>query len=64
METILGNGGSLLLFRLGAPDAEKMAAYTRREFKARSLEDLPDHHAGARLLASGRPTRPFVRLVH
>ncbi len=60
METILGNVGSLLLFRIGAPDAEKMAAYTRPELKARSLENLPDHHAAARLLVSGRPTRPFV----
>ncbi|MGH8578775.1 MAG: hypothetical protein ACREVK_01175 [Gammaproteobacteria bacterium] len=60
VETLLGNVGSLLLFRLGAPDAENMAAYTRPELGERNLEDLPDHHVVARLLVHGRPSRPFV----
>ncbi len=60
VETILGNVGSLLLFRLGATDAEKMVAYTRPELGERDLEDLPDHHVVARLLVHGRPSRPFV----
>jgi DNA helicase HerA-like ATPase len=59
-EALLGNAGTLLLFRLGAPDAGKMERYTAPELKARDLEDLPNFHVAARLLVDGRPTRPFV----
>lgn len=59
VETILGNVRSLLLFRLGAPDAEKMVAYTRPELGERDLEDLPDHHVVARLLVHGRSISTF-----
>ncbi len=60
VDAILGNVGTLLLFRLGALDAERLATYVRPELTLADLEDLPDHHVAARLLAHGRPTRPFV----
>jgi hypothetical protein len=60
VDAILGNVGSLLLFRLGVPDAERMAPYVKPELRVRDLEDLPDRHVAARLLLLGAPSRPFV----
>ena len=60
MEAILGNVGSILMFRLGAPDADKMELYTKPELKSRVLQDLPNYHVIARLLSKGLPTRPFI----
>lgn len=59
-DAILGNVGSLLLFRLGAIDAEQMASYVKPELTTSDLEDLPDRHVVSRLLVHGRPTRPFL----
>ena len=52
--------GSLLLFRLGALDAQQFEPYIRPALTARDLEDLPDHQVVARLLVEGSPTRPYV----
>lgn len=60
VDAILGNVGSLLLFRLGVPDAERMAPYVKPELRVRDLEDLPDRQVAARLLLLGAPSRPFV----
>ena len=60
VDAILGNVGSLLLFRLGVPDAERMALYVKPELRVRDLEDLPDRHVAACLLLLGAPSRPFV----
>jgi len=60
LEAVLGNVGSLVVFRLGAPDAEKMRVYTRPEFSEEDLQDLPNFHAIGRILTPNGPTRPFV----
>ena len=60
MDAILGNVGSLLLFRLGVRDAEQMAAYVKPELRERDLQDLPDRQVVARMLMLGAPSRPFV----
>ncbi len=60
LESLLGNVGSLMLFRMGPPDAEKLVAYTRPDFEAKDLQDLPNYHAVARLLIDNHPSRPFV----
>jgi len=46
-EAVLGNVGNLFLFRLGAPDAERLAVYTRPEVSAQALQNLPNFHAVA-----------------
>ena len=58
--SVLGNVGSMALFRLGAPDAEKLAVYTRPNFGPTELQTLPNFHAAARLLTPTGPTSPFV----
>ena len=60
LETVLGNVGNLLFFRMGAADAERLVAYTRPEVGAQDLQYLPDFHAVARLLHHNSPLRPFV----
>ncbi len=60
IEAVLGNVGNLLVFRMGAADAEKLVTYTRPELGSQDLQYLPDFHAVARLLKHNTPLRPFV----
>jgi len=60
VSSLLGNVGTLLLFRLGILDAERLASFMRPELGAHHLQDLPNYHVGARLLVDGRPSRAFV----
>ncbi len=60
LDAVLGNCGTLLMFRLGCLDAERMAAYTKPELNEQDLQDLPNFHVTARLLAGDYPSRPFV----
>ncbi len=60
LDSVLGNVGNLLLFRLGPRDAETLASFTRPELDVSDLQYLPDRHAVARLMAHQIPLRPFV----
>jgi len=60
VNSVLGNVGSMVLFRLGAPDAEKLAIYSRPNFGPADLQTLPNFHAAARLLTPTGPTDAFV----
>lgn len=60
MQSVLGNAGTLLSFRLGAPDAEKLEIYFKPRIKACDLTGLPNYHVAARLLVNSRPARPFI----
>lgn len=60
LDAVLGNVGTMLLFRLGAVDAGKMEIYTRPELQAQDLQELPDFHAVGRLLVNNSPSKPFV----
>ena len=60
LEATLGNCGSLVCFRLGVSDAERLEKYTSPELSARDLQMLPNFRAAARILANNVPTRPFV----
>lgn len=60
LDAVLGNVGTILSFRLGAMDAEKMQSYTKPEIQAQDLQELPDFHAAGRLLNKNTPSKPFV----
>ncbi len=60
VDAVLGNVGSLIAFRVGPPDAEKLRLYTEPEFGSTDLQGLPNYHAVARLLTVKGPTRPFI----
>lgn len=60
LDSVLGNVGSTIVFRLGARDAENMEVYTKPELRAQDLQELPDYSAAVRLLNNNAPTMPFV----
>ena len=57
--TILGNAGHLVFFRLGVPDAEKLRGFTK-PFTPEDMQTLPNYHAFVRLLTSEGPLKPLV----
>ncbi len=60
LDSVLGNVGTILMFRLGIMDIEKMQAYTRPELYAQDLQELPDYHVASRLMINNSPSKPFV----
>ncbi len=56
---VFGNVGGLLVFQVGAEDAEFLAAQLGGDVQERDLLTLPKHTAYARLLIDGLPGRPF-----
>jgi hypothetical protein len=60
LDTILGNVGTLLLFRVGPQDAGRLSMFTYPEFDSRDLQYLPDRTVVAKLLSRGRPLPPFA----
>ena len=59
-EAVLSNAGTLLCFRTGAPDAERIKVHTMPEFDTQDIQYMPDFHVIAKLLVNNSPTRPFV----
>lgn len=60
LDSVLGNAGSMMIFRSGILDSEKLELYTKPELRAQDLQELPDFHVAGRLLVDNSPTRPFV----
>lgn len=60
LESVLGNAGSLVVFRVGPHDSEKIGTYMGCKEEPEKLEKLPDYHASVRLLANGKPLPNFV----
>ncbi|MBP9824175.1 MAG: type IV secretion system DNA-binding domain-containing protein [Thermoanaerobaculia bacterium] len=59
VDSILGNAGTLICFRLGQPDAKAMEARLSPTFLASDLQNLPNFHACVATLARGDTLRPF-----
>lgn len=60
MEAVLGNAGTLLLFRVGPRDADQLASFVAPSFSRHELERLENRHVLARMLFEGSPVTPFV----
>ena len=58
-DTILGNVGSLILFRLGPRDASFVEPYIAPYLSAMDLMELPNYHAVARLVTNAKMSRAF-----
>lgn len=56
---VLANAGTLLAMRLGIEDALRLAPLLLPEIGPQEMPYLPDYHVVGRLLAQGRPRRPF-----
>ena len=58
-EAVFGNVGSLLVFQVGARDAEALAEQLGGDVTPQDLMALPRYTAYLRLLIDGMPSRPF-----
>lgn len=58
-DAVLGNVGSMMVFRIGANDAELLEGEFLPPFTAGDLMALPRYHAAVKLLARGEALAPF-----
>ena len=58
-DAILGNVGTMIAFRLGAPDAEILAKEFAPVFSELDLINLPNHHVYLKVMAGGMVSEPF-----
>lgn len=58
-DAVFGNVGTLLVFQVGARDAEVLAEQLGADVSPKDLLQLPRYAAYARLLIEGTPSRPF-----
>ncbi len=59
LQAVLGNVGSLIFFRPGIQDAEKIKDYVQPNFTKEEMIDLSNFTAIGRLQAKGVPLKPF-----
>lgn len=58
-DAILGNVGTMLVFRVGPEDAEVFEKEFEPEFRASDLVALPNYATYVKLMVDGKATRPF-----
>ena len=58
-DSVLGNVGTLVSFRIGADDAEILEKEFAPQFRAGDLTSLPNYSMHVRLMIDGMVTRPF-----
>jgi hypothetical protein len=58
-DAVLGNGGTIISFRLGLPDAELLAGEFYPFFSASDLINLPNYHIYLKLMIDGKVSPPF-----
>jgi hypothetical protein len=60
LDAVLGNVGTLILFRLGVLDAGRFEPYVAQGLRTQDLLELPDRQAAARLQTDTGPSAPLV----
>lgn len=63
LDSVLGNVGTLVLFRLGVLDAVKLQPFLH-PCTPLHIQELPNYHALVRLLTATSPLRPFIMQTH
>lgn len=58
-DAVFGNVGTMLVFRVGADDAEYLEKEFDPEFTPQDLVNLPNHHIYLKLMVHGMTSRPF-----
>lgn len=58
-DAVFGNVGSMAVFRVGSEDAEFLKKQFEPTFSASDIMNLDNHHAYLKMLANGRPLKPF-----
>lgn len=58
-DAVLGNVGTLIVFRIGVSDAEVLGQEFAPEFKPADFTNLPNFHIYLKLMIDGRVSNPF-----
>lgn len=58
-DAVFGNCGTMIIFRVGATDAEVLEKEFEPEFTAQDLINLPNHQIYIKLMVNGVTSRPF-----
>lgn len=58
-DAIFGNVGTMIIFRVGAADAEFLAREVEPEFTAQDMVNLPNRRIYLKLMVDGLTSRPF-----
>lgn len=58
-DAILGNAGTIIIFRIGAMDAEVLAQEFAPEFSVTDFTNLPNYHIYLKMMIDGRVSKPF-----
>ena len=58
-DAVFGNVGTMISFRVGAPDAEYLETEFSPEFMQMDLINLPNHNVYLKLMVEGITSRPF-----
>ncbi len=58
-DAVFGNVGTMIIFRVGADDAEFIEKEFEPEFTAQDLVNLPNYHVYLKLMIDGVTSRPF-----
>ncbi len=56
---IIGNAGTLMVFRIGADDARHIGREMYPVFDTEDLISLPNYHFYTKLMIEGKPSKPF-----
>jgi hypothetical protein len=59
LEAVLGNVGTIMTFRSGPEDAQRLRTYFEPTISALALSSQPNYHAYVRLMIDGIATPPF-----
>ncbi len=58
-DAVFGNVGTMIIFRVGADDADFLEKEFEPEFMAQDLVNLPNYHVYLKLMIDGITSRPF-----
>lgn len=59
LDSVCGNAGSKLIFRIGSDDAQRLGAEFGPQFALLDLMETPNWHAKVRIAIAGAPSRAF-----
>lgn len=62
-DAILGNVGTIIVFRIGAADAETLAMEFAPEFRITDFTNLPNYHIYLKMMIDGKISRPFSAIT-
>ncbi len=62
-DAVFGNVGTMIVFRIGAADAEFLENEFEPEFVIQDIVNLPNYHIYIKLMVNGVATRPFSAIT-